>query len=98
MADQTYKGLGTERVTVDATSGGKALASIPTGAVFALARVKGAAICWTDDGVTAPTATVGQETLDGEAIWLDVPLSKFKAIRRDSTSATLIVSYYEPAN
>lgn len=93
---QLLKGLGSERLTVDSTAGGVALAAIPVGATSALMRVKTAAICWTDDGATAPTASVGMETEAGETINFNGRLAKFKAIRRDGVSATLIVNYYGP--
>lgn len=93
---ELLRGLGCERLTVDSTAGGVALASIPKGAVTALMRVKTAAICWTDDGVTAPTTSVGMEVEAGETVDFNGVLSKFKAIRRDAASATLIVNYYGP--
>lgn len=88
------KGLGCERLTVDATAGGVALASIPTGATIALMRLKTANITFTDDGVTAPTATVGFELYADDVIWLNSNLTKFKAIRTTGSSGTLIVNYY----
>lgn len=94
------KGCGTERLTVDNTAGGVALADIPENAVFALVRAKGTSgdgICWTDDGETAPTSSVGGELEVGETMWFDAHLSKFKAIRRDSNNITLVVTYYTPA-
>ena len=94
----TLTGLGSERLTVDDTSGGVALASIPAGATTALMRAKTAAICFTDDGVTAPTSSVGMELEVGEILEYNGQLHAFKAIRRDAASATLIVSYYGPGS
>lgn len=91
------KGLGCERLTVDSTAGGVALASVPAGALGALVRCKTAAVCFTDDGVTAPTTTVGMELEAGDILWFTGDLKKLKAIRRDGTSATLVVNYYTPA-
>lgn len=94
--NRTLNGLGCERLTVDSTAGGVALASIPQGAIFALIRVKSGtgAICFTDDGVTAPTSSVGMELEAGDTLAFDGQLHNFKAIRRDTSNGTLIVNYY----
>lgn len=90
------KGLGTQRITIDATAGGLAL-TVPLGATLALIRSKAQAICFTDDGVTAPTSSVGMELAAEEMIWYNGNLNQFKAIRRDGSSATLLVNYYTVA-
>lgn len=96
MLPPILKELGHERVTVDATSGGKPLTAIPAGARWALMRVKGTAgdgLCFRSDG-TDPTNATGMELEVGEVLWFDAHLSKFKAIRRNSSSVTLVVAYY----
>lgn len=94
MANEFFRvqALDTERLTVSITA--VSLASVPSGAQVALIRVKNAAICFTEDGVTTPTASVGMEAEAGEIIKLETNPSKFKAIRRDSSDATLVVTYY----
>ena len=98
MPKPTLTGLGSERLTMDDTAGGVALADIPNGATHALMRAKTAAICFTDDGETAPTTSVGMELEAGEILEYDGQLHSFKAIRRDGASATLIVNYYGRAS
>lgn len=96
MADRAQsKGLGVARLTVSTTP--VALPNIPAQATFALIRAKTAAVCFTDDGVTTPTATVGLEILVGETLNCDSNLTLFKAVRRDATDATLLISYYAVA-
>jgi hypothetical protein len=94
MAYTIKNGLGSERLTVSNTAVG--FASIPPGAVYALVRCKTAAVCFTDNGTTTPTSSVGMEVEAGEIVNLDSRLSQFKAIRRDAADATLIVNYYGP--
>lgn len=96
MAERTLsKGLGSERLAVSTTAVG--LASIPIGASFAVIRCKTAAVCFTDDGSTTPTSSVGLELEIGDVLTFDANLSQFKAIRRDSADATLVVNYYAVA-
>lgn len=86
------KGLGCERLAVSTSAVG--LASIKPQADHAVIRVKGGAVCFTDDGATTPTSTVGMELEIGDILYFDANLNNFKAIRRDSTDATLVVNYY----
>jgi hypothetical protein len=90
------KGLGCQRLTVDATAGGVAL-TVPLGATLALFRVITAHLAFTDDGVTAPTTTVGMELYTDDLIWYNGNLNAFRAIRTTGSSATLIVNYYTVA-
>lgn len=83
-----------ERLTVDATSGGVALASVPAGCTLALIRVLSNPIAFTDDGATAPTSSVGMELEAGDLLWYNGPLTKIKAIRTTGSSGTLVVNYY----
>ena len=89
------KGLGCERKTVSTSAVG--LASIPAQADHAMIRVYGGAVCFTDDGTTTPTASVGMELEVGDILIFDANLNNFKAIRRDSVDATLVVNYYAVA-
>lgn len=92
MADRVKNGLGSERLTVSNAAVG--LAHIPATATHALIKCKTAAVCFTDDGVTTPTAVVGLELNVGDLLDFDANLSKFKAIRRDAADAVLLVNYY----
>ena len=95
MAERTpAKGLGCERLTVSTTAVG--FAHIPAQATWALIRVKTGtgAVCFTDDGATTPTASVGFELEIADILTYTANLSQFKAIRRDSADATLVVNYY----
>jgi hypothetical protein len=89
------KGLGCERLAVSTAAVG--LAHIPVGATWALMRAKTAAICFTDDGATTPTPTVGMELEIGDTLTCTANLSKFQAIRRDAADAVLLVNYYTGA-
>lgn len=86
------QGLGSGRRTV--SSSAVALPTIPQGARIALIRCKTSAVCFTDDGVTVPTASVGMELEAGDILWFNGHLSQFSAIRRDGSDATLVVNFY----
>ena len=68
------------------------LASIPSGATYAVLSVEGNAIRWRDDG-TDPTATVGMPVAVGQTVNYDGSLSKLRMIAQTGT-ATVNVSYY----
>lgn len=94
MPRTLYKELGHERLTVSTSA--VPFASVPTGATYALIKVKGTAgqgVCFRTDG-TAPTSATGMEAEVGEYIQLDSFLGPFKAIRRDGADITLVVAYY----
>ena len=89
----------TERITVDATSGGVRLTithvlSTPY-AKAATITVETAQIRWTKDS-TAPTSTTGHVANVGAVIFLDNPgdLWNFRAIRTGATSGTIQITYH----
>ena len=90
-----------QAVTVDATVGGVALASVPSDAECAHISLETAPIRWTDDGSTAPTASVGHlltpPSSDSVYLWIEgrQRLLNFKAIRTGATSGALQVTYYK---
>lgn len=97
---ENVKGLGSARLTVSSSAVTLATASTvpPQGGVAALLKSKGAAVCFTDDGVTTPTASVGMELEAGDSFWFRGDLAKLKLIRRDGSDATLLINYYGPGN
>ena len=93
------KSFTTERITVDATSGGVRLTitnlvTTPP-ALSATITVESAQMRWTKDS-TAPTSTTGHLANVGAVIFLDNPrdLWNFRAIRTGSTSATIQATYH----
>jgi hypothetical protein len=93
VADAPKKQVGYEQLTVDGTSGGKALASVPTGAVEALIRVSTATIRWRGDAGTLD-ANTGYPQYADEEFRLVGALNTYKFIRTGGTSAVLDVAYY----
>ena len=83
-----------QRLTVDGTTGGVALPSIPAGAVAAVCRLEVEQIRFTLDG-TAPTSSAGKILEVGEPLTLDSreELTGFLAIRTGS-SGTLDIDYF----
>ena len=84
-----------ESLTVDSSAGGIALtAATIAGKSKALLTVETASCRFTVDG-TAPTTTVGHLAQPGDVIRLESEseLTKFRAIRDGSVSATIKASY-----
>jgi hypothetical protein len=70
-----------------------ALASIPSGAIYAVVVCTGQTVNWRDDG-TAPTASVGMPLgVANSIIFAEKPLSTVQLIQTAAT-ATCNVSYY----
>jgi hypothetical protein len=70
--------------------------TVPAGASYAVVCVEGAAIRYTVDGSTTPTASTGMPVSSGQCLSLSgtVALANFKAIQQTAT-ATLDVSYFK---
>lgn len=90
--------VGSEQLTVDATSGGVSL-TIPDAAKRALMSLRTAQIRFLDNG-TAPTTSLGHVVDSGDTIeYLDdnyqSALSAFRAIRTGDVSGTLDITYYD---
>lgn|SRR3990167_4168841 len=73
---------------------------IPTNALYARLQCTGKGVCWTDDGRTTPTATVGNrlppnsDTLSySEVMYKDGDLGNIKVIETSAT-AVLNVTFY----
>lgn len=68
--------------------------AVPTGARFANVCASSAGIKYTTDGITTPTAGIGQPLAAGACIWLSGPqvLKNFQAM---SGSGTLDVEYFK---
>jgi hypothetical protein len=87
-------------LTVDATSGGKPLPSIPPDAEFALVSLETAPIRWTDE-TTAPTATVGHLLTPpaSDSVYLMIEgrlrLTQWRGFRTTATSGAVQVTYYK---
>ena len=66
--------------------------TIPNGADYAVAYVEGASIRFTDDGVTAPTASVGALVAIGQS----QPLTALKQVQiiQTAATATVTIRYY----
>jgi hypothetical protein len=82
--------LGYNSLTVSSTA---VAPTYITKAQRVLIRCIGADVMIRDDG-TNPTASVGFPLLDGDAIWFDGDIHRIKAIRKDSTDATLHFLWY----
>ena len=87
-----------EEITVGATAVGLTAAKFEAWRDYnpeALVHVSGAAICYRLDGGT-PTADTANYLEDGDVLWLEgyEALTKFRAIRRDTISALIGVTYY----
>jgi len=87
------KGYLTLTVSSSAVSLADATPTIPENVQRCLIRCSGADVRIRDDG-TAPTSSVGFPLVDGDTIWFDGDVYKLKAIRQDSTDATLDVLCY----
>ena len=84
---------GYEQKTVGAAA--VALASVPDRSNYALITVAGGAVRYRDDG-TDPTAAVGHPLEAGDILhYTGNRADVLKFIRRDSTDATLDVTYYK---
>jgi len=72
-----------------------ALASVPDRSNFAIITVAGGAVRFRDDGVD-PTAALGHPLEVGDRLHYDLNRADaLKFIRRDSTDATLDVTYWK---
>lgn len=81
--------------TIDNTSGGVALPTIPRNALFAQLQVKTNPINYTDDGTLAPTTTVGTNMPAGTEITIcGDAMKKWRGIRTGAASGTGEVRYY----
>lgn len=80
--------------TATATANGVATGSAAN-ATYAILQVLIANIRWTKDGTT-PTASVGNQALNGSFIHLrsNADIKAFKAIREGGTSATVEIDYF----
>lgn len=98
MAGRNSNNVGSEQLTVDATTGGLSL-TVPAAAKRALISVTTAEIRFLDSG-TAPTSTLGVVVPDGREInYMDgnyqSALAAFRAIRTGTISGILEVLYYD---
>jgi len=94
MDNVTYKQVESETITVSDTAVGFTSDKLTSATLFALCYVEGADIMI--DCANTPTSSTGIPIKNGQwfKIWMaDIP--NFKAIRKDSTDATLYVLYYE---
>lgn len=87
------KSRGYEKLAVSNTAVGFAALPNSSAPGYALIRVEGARVRYRDDG-SDPTAAEGIPLNDGDSFHYNGPLSAIKFIRRDSTDATLYITYY----
>ena len=89
---------GRQRLTVDDTSGGVALPSIPAAAVAAVCTLETAQIRFTLDG-TAPTSSAGKLLEVGQTLTLESreELTGFLGIRTGGSSGVLDIEYFSVA-
>lgn len=84
---------GYEQATI--SNAAEALAAVPDRSNYAIIRVTGGAVRYRDDG-TDPTAAVGVPLDAGDILhYSGNRADALKFIRRDSTDATLDVTYYK---
>lgn len=88
------KPLGYQQLTVDDTTGGVAL-TVPVNSKRAVIHVEAQPIRWTDDG-TPPTTNLGvlAKADTNFNLYGSVSLKQFRAIKDDSSNATLSICFY----
>ena len=82
--------------TLSVTTGAVVTLTIPNNADTADIQADGSAVSLTQDGITAPTATIGKRLDDGIVNYVDTPLDKVKLIARSATT-NVQVTYYDKA-
>jgi len=83
--------LGFEQLPASGSAQG--LPDIPKGATFGYIQCQDDPIRWRDDG-TDPTAATGHRMFDGDDLWFNAELHKFRFITESGTPV-LTVSYYK---
>lgn len=86
--------LGHQSISV--TTGAVVDLTIPNNAATADIQADGASVSLTQDGITAPSATLGKRIDDGVIVYVDTPLEKVKLIARSATTKVQ-VTYYDKA-